>query len=97
MTLLDNFKPDAEDNLPVHQFVHAGMFWALGVFSRADMISKFNLQASDESQLDELAAFYTGLPNNQKFLFIQKAEGALELYEAGLMTEQEVKTQLGLT
>jgi len=97
MTLLDNFKPDSEEGLPVHQFVHAGMFWALGVFSRADMISKFNLQASDEPQLDELAAFYTGLPNNQKFKFIQIAEGALELYETGLMTEQEVKTQLGLT
>lgn len=97
MTLLDHFKNDATNRFPSHQFSHACLRWALGKWTRVDIISKFNLQPNDEIQLDELKTHYQGLANNQKFLFVQLFEGDLELYEVGLISEQEVKDDLGLT
>lgn len=101
MALIDHFAPNAGqvgsgvERLPAHQFADSLYFWAVGDITRADVISLWNLQASDETQLDEISAAYTAKSTNLARLdYMFRLEKMLRLYEIGKATENQVKAVL---
>lgn len=96
--LLDHFKDEATDRRSVHGFSGSLILLADGDITRQNIIDFFNLDNVDEIQLDELIANYNGEPNAvKKLAYIYKTENVLINYEAGLLTESQVKTFLGLS
>ena len=106
MTLLDHFKEGIDNDIgefriSAHGFSTALLLLADTDITRAQLVSKFNLNdtaGNDKDQLDELIANYQNQSGNtNKLKYIYKTEGVLINYEGGLLTEAQVKTFLVLT
>lgn len=104
MALIDHFSQNAGnlgspiERLPAHQFSDSLYFWARGDITRNDVISMWNLQTSDEAQLDEMAAAYNGKGTAlAKLDYMFTLEKILRLYEIGKATEAQVKAVLEVT
>ena len=100
MTLLDHFKNDSNNRISVHGFATALLLLADGDITRSQLVSKFNLDdttGNDKDQFDQLISNYQGQNGaTNKLKYIYKIEGVLINYEAGILTEQNVITFLGL-
>lgn len=98
MSLVDKIAHSTEEaSMPNHQFAAACWFWAKGDITRAQIINMFDLEASDEPQLDQLATFYQGLSAELKQEFYSRLHGAVCLLETDLITKMQFKTLLGMT
>jgi hypothetical protein len=95
MALIDKLTPP--DNLPAHEFMGGVFMWAIGDWNRARMISQFELETSDEAQLDALAAEYTSIAGAAgKLEYLLKLEQGVILYQTGHMTAGELGTLLNI-
>jgi hypothetical protein len=57
MALIDHFRPnipEGEIRLPSHQFAGGILLWADGLLDRSQVIAAFDLDATDETQLDAM-------------------------------------------
>jgi hypothetical protein len=100
MALIDKLARDGDPNDPwiSYRAFSAGMyFWALGEITRQDVIDAFSLEATDETQLDELASYYTGLSADEKAQFFDRLFNACVLLREGHITRNKFKSLLGLS
>jgi hypothetical protein len=98
MALIDRLAhDDGVESIPNHQFSAAVYFWAKGDITRQNVIDGFNLSATDETQLDQLSTFYTGLSAEDKQEFHSRMEAAGSLLETGRITKAFYRGLLGLT
>lgn len=98
MALIDRLAHDeGVASIPNHQFSGAVYFWAKGEITRQNVIDAFNLDATDEVQLDQLSTYYTGLSDADKQEFHSRMEAAGSLLETGLITKTKYQNLLGLT
>lgn len=103
MALIDRFAPtDIPDRLPAHGFstmIAVGNNGTLGnaVAARARIISEFNLQLSDEPQLDLIiAAIQSAVGTEEKYKIIRDLEDSLVAYESGLITKAEAISNINI-
>lgn len=75
MSLLDRLRGIEEPKIPSHQFQAAMSEWADGAagFSRATIISGFQLKLADEAELDALKAIYNSANTDKKKARLLKA------------------------
>ena len=68
MSLLDRLRGTEQPKIPSHAFQAAMSEWADGAagFSRATIISGFELTVDDETELDQLKAIYDSANTNAK-------------------------------
>ncbi len=98
MALIDRLAHDvAAERISNHAFSAAMYFWAKGDITRQNVIDAFNLDATDEIQLDELSTFYTGLSTDDKQEFHSRVEAAGILLEGRHLTKTQYKNLLGMT
>lgn len=99
MALIDRLDhtADRDDHIANHSFSAAMYFWAKGEITQAQVIAAFNLQAEDETQLDQLSTFYGTLSTEDKQEFHSRVEAAGILLETGLITQAKYKSLLGMT
>lgn len=98
MALIDRVAPDATGTIqvPAHEFCAALFFWAIGTMTRANVVTMFGLQSSDDAQLDALASAYTALANDGlKQAFLRKIEAGAILLQAGRITKAQYLSALG--
>lgn len=105
MALLDHFANDAGtetgengfERLPAHQFTDSLFLWAIGDVTRTQVVNAWSLDATDQVQLDEMAANYVALVGkDNKNEYINKLEAVLRLYEYGTINETQAKGFIGL-
>ena len=100
MALLDRFNvstvvdpDDPEQNkISGGQFMSALTEWALGHYSRANVINAFNISATDESDLDWLKARYDNATQKERFLIVVRNQ--FYLLEGGYETAARVQTRI---
>ncbi len=75
MGLLDKLRGIERPRISAHSFQAAMSEWAEGAagFSRATIITEFNLDASDEAELDILKGHYDNADTDAKKLALRKA------------------------
>ena len=111
MALIDHFAQDAgpvEDGgsgvnrLSSHAFATVMAISANGVFgnaaaARARIISEFNLQASDEAQLDLIIAVIVAAPTKaDRMAVVRDLEDSFIGYESGHISLAEAAANIGL-
>jgi len=103
MALIDNFAPDLEEGrLSAHGFATIIAVANNGTFgnaaaARARIISEFNLQTSDEAQLDALiAAIVAAVGVEEKYKIIRDLEDSLIGYESGHISKAEAISNVGI-
>ncbi len=94
---LEGTDEDYDGYISTHAFSAAAWFWAKGSITRAQLTAALGLDATDDAQLDELAAHYTGLTAEEKLSFHSDLEAAGILAESGLITRATYGSLLGLT
>lgn len=73
-----------ENKLAAHQFYAALLEFAEGAATRAQLVSFFGMDATDEADLDYLVARYQAQPNDlAKVKFLLRVEGVFLLAEDG--------------
>ena len=99
MALIDKIDNDADGHIaiPSHEFSAAMLLWATGEITRANVISAFSLETSDEAQLDQLSTFYGTLTATQKAAFHGTLEAATIALQGGYINQTKYKSILGLT
>ncbi len=102
MALIDRIARDQPDprgevGLPGHVFSSAVYFWAKGDITRQNVIDGFNLDATDEIQLDQLQTHYLSLPPNDRRAFLSDFWGATMLLDAGKITKAQFASLMGLS
>lgn len=99
MALIDKIAPDADGDILVsaHEFSAAMVLRGLNEISRQNVIDAFSLEVSDEAQLDELEAYYTGLSSTNKAAFHGRLEACNIALQGGYITKAKYKTMLGMT
>lgn len=98
MALVDRLAHDpGVESIANHEFSAAMYFWAKGEITRQNVVNAFNLSATDEIQLDELADYYTGLSTEDRQEFHSRLEAAGILLEGGHLTKSQYGNLLGLT
>lgn len=98
--LIDRIKTilDGTTDIPNHAFASAVTLWALGEITKQNIIDKWSLDATGETELQEYADNYTSEPNaNSKQNNIHRIRATGELYEDGLINKTKYKSVLGLT
>lgn len=102
MALIDNFAPDIEERKSAHGFASMVAIGANGTLgnaatARARIISEFNLQASDEAQLDSIIALIQAAPTKaDRMAFARDLEDSLIAFEGGLISAAEVAANIGI-
>jgi hypothetical protein len=99
MALIDRIdhSTDRDDHISNHAFSAAIYFWAKGDITRAQVIAAFTIAAEEETQLDQLAAYYGTLSVPDKQEFHSRVEAAGILLEGGHITQAKYKSLLGMT
>jgi len=102
MTLEDRLKnpnnPDGIINtIASHNFSAALTLWGAGEITRQNVINFFSLDATEQTQLDEIKSKYDGLNNINKAAFHGTVEAANIAYEIGAITSTKWKSILGIT
>ncbi len=88
MALIDKLLANDDKKIPIHSFIGGLVLWANGIWNRATLISKYNLETSDEVQLDVLKAKFDGIADKRKFREI--VVSLLYQGEEGKMTKAEI-------
>ena len=83
---------DDEDKIAVHQFMAGLAEYKRGSITKADLVTAFNLSASEATALDEFLANLDADTIDRA-----KIHDVLFLGEAGLYSSAKVKTELGIT
>jgi hypothetical protein len=87
--------------IQVHRFGAALRQWSAGQLTRQDVIDMFALTGSEVTELDALAATYSGMPTNNtsntfaKAAWLDRMEDVFLLCETGDYTEAKAKSALG--
>ena len=98
MTLIDRLAQD-EGVAPIHGHTFSAALWFLGRgrSTRANIVNAFNLDATDQVQLDKLITHFQGLTQQEKDFFHSDLEAALVLLQEGIITKAQFKNLLGMT
>jgi hypothetical protein len=99
MALIDRLENSSVGgNLPAHEFTDSLFLWAIGEITRTNVVNAWALDATDQIQLDEMAATYSGLAGkDDKNEFISKVEAVIRLLQAQKITKTQAKNFIGLT
>lgn len=81
MALLEKLQGSTSPKIAVHQFASALIEWSSGETSRAIIISYFQLDAADETDLDWLKGKFDASANKREFM--DRIHGIFMLAEAG--------------
>lgn len=81
MALLEKLTGEVQPKLPVHQFYSALIEWDAGETTRATIVTHFNLDASDEVDLDWLKGKFDASLNKREFA--ERIHGIFMLAETG--------------
>ena len=82
--------------LSVHSLSSAFWFLRKGEITKANIISKFNLDAEAQAQLDKIVTFYQGLSADEQSEFRDRFESSGILLETGLITKAQFISLLGI-
>jgi hypothetical protein len=97
MALVDRLAHDEGlDSIAGHGFSAGTYFWAKGDLTRQNLVDGFNLDATDQIQLDELSVYYGTLSAEDKQEFHSRVEASCNLLELGLITKAKFKSLLGM-
>ena len=111
MALIDHFAQDAGpvgdggsgvERISAHNFATVMAIASNGVFgnaaaARARIISEFNLQASDEAQLDLIIAVIVAAPTKaDRMSVVRDLEDSLIGYESGHISLAEAANNIGI-
>jgi hypothetical protein len=70
--------------------------WQRGDITRTQFTTALQLDATDDSQIDELVAFYLALSANDKLLFFGDFTSWTIALESGNISQAAFKTRFGL-
>lgn len=93
MALIDKIE---NNTIRAHEFRAAVYLWVLGEITRQNVIDFFGLAVADETQLDELSTYYTGLTATNKAAFSGRLESCNIALQAGVITKTQYKSMLGM-
>lgn len=100
MALIDRLfhdDPDENRHIANHEWSAALWFWSKSKVTKAQVISLFKLDATDQIQLGQLETHYNGLTTAKKTEFHSDLEAAGILAESGRITKAMYRTFLGLS
>lgn len=100
MALIDRLfhdDPDELRHISNHEWSAALWFWSKGQLTKDQIVSAFNLNTTDQIQLDQLVTHYNGLTSTQKMEFHSDVEAAGILAEGGRITKAMYRAFLGLS
>jgi len=83
--------------IPMHIFSAGLTLWGAGEITRAQLITFFNFDATEQTQIDEIKTKYDGLNNINKAGFHGTVESANIAYEDGAINVTKWKSILGIT
>ena len=95
MPLIDKIESKELNN---HAFFGGVRCWFAGTVTRTQVLNFYQLEASDEAQLDEMKAKYDSyatLPEQLEYSGC--VEGIGVNLEVGIITKQQAKTLFGMT
>ena len=99
MALLDKLGPNVEgdmsESIASHEWSAALALYAFGIVDRAKIITEFELEVSDESQLDVLLASIDALDADGKAKYHGRAEALGIFLEKGSLTKAQYKSLMG--
>ncbi len=99
MGLLDKLGPAPDgsmaNSISTHEWSAALALYALDIANREKIIAEFNLEPSDEPQLDALLATIDALNTDAKAKYHGKIEALGIFLEKGSLTKAQYKTLLG--
>jgi hypothetical protein len=96
MGLYERWTAIDETKINVHAMGAALSEVARGSLAKAQLVSAFGLDSTDESELDLIIAEYNSLGTAvDKVRFIGKLEDVMILSETGHYTKSKAKTELG--
>ena len=98
MALFDKLGPNSEGEIIIatHEWSAAVALYALGMANRAKIIFEFNLEVSDEAQLDGWLAIIDALDADGKAKYHGKVESLGIFREKGSITKAQHMSLLGL-
>lgn len=100
MGLYERWTDNSEtgNKISIHAFGAALSELACGAVVKSQLVAAFSLDASDQTQLDEIIATYQALGTNlEKAQFIGKLEDVMILCESGFYTKSKAASELGFT
>ena len=82
-----------------HGFTAGIIYWATGTLgtTKTTLINKWNLDATEQTQIDEIKAEYDSRNVNGKIQYMWIIEASNILLEEGTITGDQWKTALGVT
>ena len=86
----------SEVKIPIHGFMAAVREWQAGEYTRAQVISTFNLSASEETELDALKTKFQAATDKKEFMQVFKDLSYLAELHLDYATTAQVKTRLDL-
>lgn len=97
MTLLDRFaRTDETPSTPIHSFF-AGLHLVLrGKLTKAQLKTLFNLDSTDDTQLDQLQTLFTNKSATEKAQMYNDLKAVMYLLEDKRITKQQAQTLLEL-
>ena len=100
MALFERITSDGEAGSPakisVHLFGIALREWTRGNITRAQVVSAFNLDAGDQTELDAISSTYQALSTDwDRLNFLAQMEDAFMAAEAGFYNKATVGNRLG--
>jgi len=93
--VINNQNPDGD--ISMHIFSAGLTLWGAGEVTRTQLINFFNLDATEQTQLDEIKTKFNGLTNLQKAAFHGTVEAANIAFEEGAINVTKWKSILGIT
>ena len=94
---IDHTDPDSSRHINKHAWSGAMWFFAEGDFTRAQIVTAYNMTVEDEVQLDQLIIHFQGLTPGKKAKFHNDLEAAGNLLEDGKITSAQYLNLLGLS
>jgi len=93
--VISNQNPDGD--ISMHIFSAGLTLWGASEITRAQLISFFNFDATEQTQIDEIKTKFNGLDNFQKAGFHGTVEAANIAFEEGAINVTKWKSILGIT
>ncbi len=97
MALIDKLGRDASGQVVIaaHEWSAALALYALGIANRSKIIAEFNLEASDEPQLDTILGTIDALSADGKEKYHGKIEALNIFLEKGSITKTQYQALVG--
>lgn len=93
---LPNEPPAGDEKIHIHPFMAAMREWEVGQYTRAQIITGFNIQSSQEAQLDSLKSKFNNATDQKEFMQVFKDLAYLAEHEYDYLDVADVNTRLDL-